>query len=303
VGCGDSKPDTGAKIDDVADAVRRPLDRFSDAVVAARPSDRRSIVELRATAGRTSDALVGAQRDLRDIAESADTSDRARVRDLEGALEDYQALADELQRIPLSVAAIEVAAERAHQAARDSGVALPAVDANALTAALRRARKRTGGGGVSKPVGGGTPEPTVAFRKYTGPAFQTQIPTGTGWAQPSQSEPTPGQLFRTSVRGPDGLFVIIDFTPLESASFGSSRYESKTEVGQLSFGSATRYVFSGGLISECKGTTCFDYIINSGGQSGGSGFAVLAGGGSREAASRIAQTVAESVTPTGQYGE
>jgi len=42
-------------------------------------------------------------------------------------------------------------------------------------------------------------------------------------------------------------------------------------------------------------------IINGNGTAGGSGFAVLAGGGN--AASQIAQTVAESVTPVGQYGE
>lgn len=103
-------------------------------------------------------------------------------------------------------------------------------------------------------------------------------------------------MFRTNVRGPNGLFVIVDFTPFEAATFGG-KCQSRTEVGQTAFGSATRYVFQGGSLPECGRATCFDYIINS----GGAGFAVLAGGGN--AASQIAQTVAESVTPIGEYGE
>lgn len=304
-GCGSSEPDTNEKVTDVADSVSRPLDRFSSAIESARPSDRRSIVELRAAAARTSDALTGARRDLRDLEDSADGGDRPKVRDFESTLDDYQALADELDRVPLSPTSIEAAAERARQASRDSRVALPVSDASALVAGLRRKKPLTAGG-LSAPVGGGggsnSSGATFSYRTYTGPAFQARLPTGPGWAEPSQSEPNPGKLFRTNVRGPNGLFVIIDFTPFETAKFGSG-YDSKTDVGQTAFGSATRYVFRGGRIPECQSTTCTDYIINGGGTSGGSGFAVLAGGGGSGAAGQIAQTVAESVTPIGQYGE
>jgi hypothetical protein len=132
---------------------------------------------------------------------------------------------------------------------------------------------------------------------YDGPAFQAKLPTGGGWAAPAQSEPTPGRLFRTSVRGPGGLFAIIDYTPLEAATFGG-RYESRTQVGHTAFGSATRYVFQGGRLPECQRSRCVDYIIND--PSGGGGFGVLAGGGDFATASAIAQAIAESVTPVGE---
>lgn len=306
--CGGSKPDTSGKLSDIADTVTDPVARLSNAIESARPSDRESLVALRATAGRTGDVLTIARRDLRDLEASADGEDRTRVREFESALDDYQALADELVRTPLIATSIEVAAERARQAGRDSSVAVPTIDASVLVAALRRHRRKKPptAGGLSAPVGGeGTssaPRTPVSYRNYTGPAFQARIPTGAGWAEPSQSEPTPGQLFRTNVRGPNGLFVIIDFTPFETAKFGTG-YDSKTEVGQTAFGSATRYVFRGGRIPECQRGTCIDYIINAGGTAGGSGFAVLAGGGDATSAGQIAQTVAESVTPIGQYDE
>ena len=300
VGCGGNS-DVSSQLDEIADSVERPIERLSQAIDGARASDRASLVELRATAERAGTALADARRDARDLEDSADGANREKVRDLEGALDDYESLADAVSRSTLSAATIEVAAERARQAARDSRVALPTLDATALVAVLRKARgtRAITQGGASKPVGPGgssTPPARVSYTDYNGPAFQAKIPTGAGWAAPAQSEPTPGRLYRTNVRGPNGLFVIIDFTPSEAATF-NGRYQSKSQVGQTAFGSATRYVFQGGSLPECQRSTCFDYIINS----GGAGFAVLAGGGS--SASGIAQTVAESVTPTIDYGE
>ncbi len=299
-GCGGNS-EVGSQLDEIAESVDRPIDRLSQAIDGARPSDRASLVELRATAERTGTALADARRDARDLEDTADDASRKKVRELEAALDDYEALADALSRSTLSAATIEVAAERARQAGRDSRVALPPLDATALVTVLRKARgtKAITQGGASKPVGpsgSSTAPTTVDYTNYNGPAFQAKIPTGAGWAAPAQSEPTPDRLYRTNVRGPDGLFVIIDFTPSEPATF-NSKYQSKRQVGQTAFGSATRYVFRGGSLPECQRSTCFDYIINS----GGAGFAVLAGGGS--AASGIAQTVAESVTPTIGYGE
>jgi len=304
-GCGGgSEPDTTTQIEEVARDTARSLDRFSDALRDARISDKASVVKLRASAGRAEDDLRDARADLGEIEDKAKGNDRRKVRDLEDALADIEDLAGEVQGSRLSRNDIEVSAERAQQSVRDSAVELPRIDADALLASLEKQRARTTTGGVSAPVGAGSSttqsSTPVAYRDYTGPAFQAKIPTGSGWAAPSQSEPTPGQLFRTNVRGPNGLFVAIDFTPLEAAKFGG-RYTTRTEVGQTAFGSAARYEFQGGRLPECQSSPCIDYIINGNGASGGSGFAVVAGGGA--GAAQIAQTVANSVTPVGEYGE
>jgi len=305
VGCGgDSKPDTTSQLEDVGRDASRSLGRFSDALRDARASNKTSVVRLRASAGRAEDDLRNARRDLGDIEDEASQKDRRKVRDFGDALADFEDLASEVQSMPLSRSSIEVAAERARQSATDSNIALPRIDANRLLASLEKRRAATAGG-VSAPIGGGTSSTVpsssaVSYRDYTGPAFQAKIPTGSGWASPSQSEPTPGRLFRTNVRGPNGVFVAIDFTPFETAKFGG-RYSTRTEVGQTAFGSATRYEFQGGRLPECQQSACVDFIINGNGASGGSGFAVVAGGGA--GAAQIARTVADSVTPVGEYGE
>jgi len=304
-GCGgESEPDTTSQLEDVVRDAARRLDRFSDALRDARVPDQESVVKLRASAGRAEDDLRDARGDLREIEDKAEGPDRRKVRDFEDALADIEDLAGEVQSSRLSRNDIEVAAERAQQSVSDAAVALPRIDADRLLASLEKQRSRTTSGGVSAPIGAGSSttqsSSPVAYRDYTGPAFQAKIPTGAGWATPSQSEPTPGRLFRTNVRGPSGLFVAIDFTPLEAAKFGG-RYATRTEVGQTAFGSATRYEFQGGRLPECQSSPCIDYIINGNGASGGSGFAVVAGGGA--GAAQIAQTVANSVTPVGEYGE
>jgi serine/threonine protein kinase len=157
--------------------------------------------------------------------------------------------------------------------------------------------------GVSKPVGptssssGNSQPQPVSYMNYSGPGYNAQVPTGADWAAPAQSEPSPGRLYRTSVRGPNGLFAIIDYTPNEKAQFGNYPYQSRTEVGQTAIGSATRYVFTGGKLPECQRSTCVDYIMND--PASGHGFGVLAGGGDFAAASSIARTMAESLTPSG----
>lgn len=306
LGCGGSEPSTESKLDDVESSIERPLERLKEAVDDARPSARTTLVSLKVTAERTEETLGDTQRDLRDLEDSSDGPDLERVRDLQMVLEDYQSLAEALAGSPISLAALEVAGERAAQAARDARAEVPEIGTTQLIGSLRRARaarEAQTDGGISAPVGPAAssdtaPAPAFTYTGYSGPAFQARIPTGGGWAAPAQSEPTPGRLFRTSVRGPDGLFVIIDFTPFEAATFGGN-FSSRSEVGQTAFGSATRYVFQGGSLPECQRGTCIDYIINS----GGAGFAVLAGGGPEATISAIAQTVAESVTPAGEFGE
>lgn len=262
------------------------------------------MVTLRASADRAGDVITRARSDLREIEDGAAVGERRLVREYADALDALGSLADSLAASSLSVNDLEMNGERVRQALIDARLDLPTVQTARLVAAVRRGRRRKPAatqGGVSTPVGNAPasspPAPaTLSYSNYYGPAFQARLPSGGEWAAPAQSQPTPGELFRTSVRGPDGLFAIVDYTPFEPAKFGGS-YSSKSTVGQTAFGSATRYVFQGGSLPECQRSQCVDYIIND--SSTGSGFGVLAGGGSLETASAIAQTIAESVTPTG----
>ena len=140
--------------------------------------------------------------------------------------------------------------------------------------------------------------PVVKFADYTPSTggYSTQIPRGNGWSPPSETEPTPGQLFRTTINGPDGIVMLIDFTPLEPAQFGGD-YDSLRELGQAAFGTMTEYVFSGGNIPQCRRSRCVDYIIND--EARGSGYGVLAGGSdnftlARQVARRAAETLVYS---------
>jgi hypothetical protein len=144
-------------------------------------------------------------------------------------------------------------------------------------------------------------EPTLlarpaAYTQYaqSSGGYSTELPTGSGWSAASESEPTPGRLYRTVVRGPGGFILLIDYTPSDAAGVTPDA-DSVEELSHPSFGSMTEYVFSGGSIPECANTTCVDYIMNA-----GSGYAVLAGGSSDFAVAReVAHHVAESL----RYGD
>jgi predicted Ser/Thr protein kinase len=144
------------------------------------------------------------------------------------------------------------------------------------------------------------PAPTaVSFADYTPSAggYSTEIPRGSGWSPPSETEPTPDRLLRTTINGPDGLVMLIDFTPLEPAQFGGE-YDSRRELGQAAFGTMTEYVFSGGAIPQCQRSRCVDYIIND--EERGSGYGVLAGGSDNfELAQKVARRAAESLVYSG----
>lgn len=290
-----------------------PMERFADALAAARPSRRGSMVTLRASADGASSAVRRVVGELRELEDTATGDDRRELDGLIDGLGDVRSLLDSLTPARISLARMEVANARAEQAVEDAGLDFPDISARPLVSALRirfrPARKpapaAVDSAGVSRPVGstsGSTTVPSSAapdYFTYYGPAFQARLPRGSSWGTPAQSEPTPGRLYRTSVRGPGGLFVIVDYTPFEAATFGG-RYQSREEVGQTAFGAATRYVFQGGSLPECQRATCVDYIIND--RSSGRGFAVLAGGLTYTAAADLARTVAESVVP-GAEGE
>jgi hypothetical protein len=127
----------------------------------------------------------------------------------------------------------------------------------------------------------GTPSPgsdgEVAYTSYTDSAggWTAEIPTGGGWAAPSQTQPNPA-LFSTRIQGPNGMFLVVDTTPADTPAFGGAPIDSRTTVPAPNFGSATRIVFQGNSnFPECDGGLCVDYLI----PSGAGGYAILAGGG------------------------
>ena len=309
-GCGGS-PESGVdtRAETALRAVEADLERLASAVGSADAQQRSTLIEVQAAAGRASEGLGDARRDLRDLEDTKDIKpdEVDQLREQISAVRDLQELADALAAPKLSASRIQAATARARLALEDLG---SAIDVRTIagdllaqdlrkssSAAARRRADNTRTGRPSAPVGStadGSGGGSTSYTRYTGPAFQARVPTGAGWGSPSSSEPTPNRLFRTNIRGPGGLFVIIDYTPFETARFGG-RYSSRTVIGQTAFGTAVRYEFQGGRLPECQRSTCYDYIIND--RSTGQGFAVLAGGGS--GAAEIARTVAESVTPTG----
>jgi Protein kinase domain len=127
--------------------------------------------------------------------------------------------------------------------------------------------------------------------------YSTELPAGRGWSEPAESEPTPNRLYRTTVTGPDGFVLVIDYTPLEPATFGGD-YDARRELDHPFFGSMTEYVFSGGNFAQCADSTCVDYIVND--EQGGFGYGVLGGGTDDPGLARdVARRVAESLTYEG----
>lgn len=127
-------------------------------------------------------------------------------------------------------------------------------------------------------------------------AYVAQIPSGGGWTAPSESNPTGGDILRTSLRGPDGTLLIIDRTPTEVPALGGS-YDFASSDVPTNFGTATAYTISRSeSLPDCNGRPCVDIFINDG---AGGGWAVLAGGPNIAVAETIARTVAQSIS----YGE
>ncbi len=123
--------------------------------------------------------------------------------------------------------------------------------------------------------------------------YVAQVPSGGGWSAPAESYPTGGELHRTSLRGPDGTLLIIDYTPHETPSLGGG-YDAANTSLQTNFGAATEYIFheSEGL-ADCNGRPCADFFINDG---AGGGWGVLGGGPTLPVAESIARTVAQSIS-------
>ena len=135
------------------------------------------------------------------------------------------------------------------------------------------------------------------FEQYTSESggWSAEIPTGGGWGTPLETEPTPGQLFRTEITGPNGAVLIIDSTPSEAPTFNAAS-QSRTVVDHPTFGSAEKIVFQGSdNIESCATGTCVDYLLA---DPSGGGFGVLAGGPDDfDALQEIAERVALSLEP------
>jgi hypothetical protein len=137
------------------------------------------------------------------------------------------------------------------------------------------------------------------YVSYTPPTFgyAAEIPAGAGWSRPAESEPTPNRLYRTTVRGPEGFVLIVDYTPHEPAAFGGD-FDARRQLTHPFFGSMTEYVFSGGRFPQCADSTCVDYIIND--EDGGFGYGVLGGGTDDPGLARdVTRHVADSLTYEG----
>jgi hypothetical protein len=123
--------------------------------------------------------------------------------------------------------------------------------------------------------------------------YLAELPAGNGWSQPVETQPTDGDLLRTTVRGPDGMLVVVDRTPEEPPRFGGD-FDSSREVSHPRFGSATEYVFSESeAFDECNGSTCVDYLVE---DSQNGGWGVLGAGPNLALAKEVAANVAQSIT-------
>lgn len=119
----------------------------------------------------------------------------------------------------------------------------------------------------------------VSYTSYTDSAagWTAEIPTGGGWSQPTQSQPTPGRLFETQLTGPNNLFLVVDYTPSDTPGFSGAPVESRSTASSPNFGTVQKIVFQGNSnFPLCESGLCVDYLI----PSGSGGYAILAGGGS-----------------------
>jgi hypothetical protein len=292
--------DDGADV--VAEAVARlepSLDRLSATAQRTQARSPASFVALRSAAERAVDDLDDEEDRLQAL--ETDVRDQPVVAAFEDAVETTRQLAESLSLPGQRPAVIAGLASEQKSAVDEAiGPELPVIEARQVVASLRRRRAAVAvaaSSSQSSEAAATTASPSpVALPDFTvrnAFGYQARIPTGGGWGAPADSQPN-SRLYRTNLRGPGGLFLIIDYTPNDEAMFGGD-YESQIEVGQTAFGTATEYVFRGGSLPECQRATCVDYIINDPVSS--QGFAVLAGGGDLATVKEIARTVMESLTP------
>ena len=140
---------------------------------------------------------------------------------------------------------------------------------------------------------------STQFATYTSAdsSFRADLPTGDEWSEPEESSPN-DQLFAVTQEGPDGLELLVNFTPGEAARVTPA--DSCDPVDHPQFSEAQKCVFKGGGIEACNRTQCVDYLLND--SDAGPGWAVLVGGGPPSQSEAIARRVAESLVPLGVGG-
>jgi protein-disulfide isomerase len=146
---------------------------------------------------------------------------------------------------------------------------------------------------IAKDALPGPPAPRLRFSRLSRKGFRAQVPAGRGWSRPATTQPVGGRLFRTTVRGPGGAFVLVDFTPRDKPAFGG-RFTRRRRVRQRAFGSAVRYVLRG-TFAGCRRWRCIDHQVDVRGTRGG--LAVLAGGPRFALTRRLAAEVTASLRP------
>ena len=296
---GEGGSDAHAEVERIAEDLEPPLDKLGDALDAAVPQSRQTMLDVRAAAEEAAEPLDDAEVALNDVAASGER-DEELVAQAEEAIGRLSNLDDALLDEEPDLDRIEDASEAAKQAVADlEAISLPTVDASGFVALLR----------AEEPQGGDVPPPDqrpagqsgeIRYRTHDTDAFRVKLPVGGGWSTPLDTEPNPGKLFRSETRNDDLRFLIVDYTPFEQARF-RGKYLSRDSTGRTATGaSATRYVFRGGDIEGCRANRCVDYVLNTG--NGVDGFAVLAGGPDFEAADAVAQRVVNTVTPLGRGG-
>lgn len=273
----------------IAASVQPGLDGLAAAARTTDPTQSASLDVLRTSAEGALSDLGRALVDLRAL--TIAPADQREANALEGALEANVALSRALAARRIKTVEVEPLAAAARRASRAlTATVLPEIEVDDLITALKDARER------DKPDG---PTPTDTTEQPTlelseGEGFEALLPTGAGWSAPEASEPEPGIIFRTTVRGPNGELVLVDYTPKEPAVFGRD-FTSKRTVDQPVFGTATEYIFSGSKVPECNTSRCVDFIMND--ESSGEGFAVLGGGGDPSVTIPLARQVMESLVP------
>ena len=141
------------------------------------------------------------------------------------------------------------------------------------------------------PPGGSGAESLETFVSDAG-GFSVDVPAGADWTTPQERRVNPG-LWEVRTEGPSGLEVIVNYTPEEAASVQPA--DSCAAVDHPEFSLARKCVFRGGTIDVCQTSTCIDYLLND--STGGPGYAVLVGGGTRAQAEDIADAMAASFVP------
>ena len=162
------------------------------------------------------------------------------------------------------------------------GHAQPDAHGHAHSDAQRRRRSRS-----RRPTRSSTPRSRRTATRHGSPREPD-------WSRPGQTSYGDGRRVRTTVQGPGGAFVAVDYTPRDKPAF-SSDYESKTTVILPAFGEATRYVFRGGGVAQCERWKCVDYQVSIPDTEGGVG--LVAGGPDFSQTAEIARTVAEALAP------